>query len=143
MAMLADKIGSSPDGRRKGEPFGANFSVSLFAKLQGPVSVIASMTKPHFENAINGGPLTLEFHHSVFADDGGIGKVAALVRTFILKGGHQLQLNTVNTEKLYDAQANPEKYRNLVVRVWGWSGYFVELDKCYQDHVIARQTYTI
>lgn len=141
--MLADKIGASPDGRRKGEPFGANFSVSLFAKLQGPVSVIASMTKPHFENAINGGPLTLEFHHSVFADDGGIGKVAALVRTFILKGGHQLQLNTVNTEKLYDAQANPEKYRNLVVRVWGWSGYFVELDKCYQDHVIARQTYTI
>lgn len=139
----ANEIGASPDGRRKGEPFGTNFSVSLFANVKGPVSVIASMTKQHFKNAINGGPLTLEFTQSVFADDDGIEKVGMLVKNFIDRGGHQLQLNTVNLEKMLDAQKHPENYRQLVVRIWGWSAYFVELDKEYQDHVIARQAYSV
>lgn len=139
----ADEIGASADGRRAKEPFGTNFSVSLFAKVKGPVSVIASMTKQHFENAINGGPLTLEFHSSVFADEEGIEKVGKLVKAFIDRGGHQLQLNTVNTSSLLDAQIHPEKYRQLVVRIWGWSAYFIELDKEYQDHVIKRQVYSI
>ncbi len=139
----AAEIGASPDGRRKGEAFGTNFSVSLFAKTKGPISVIASMTKPDFSRAINGGPLTLEFHQSIFADADGTEKVGAVVKNFIHRGGHQLQLNTVSLEKLLDAQKHPENYRQLVVRIWGWSAYFVELDKEYQDHVIARQAYSI
>ena len=139
----ANEIGASPDGRRDKEPFGTNYSVSLFANVKGPVSVIASMTKQHFENAMNGGPLTLEFHQSVFADPDGIEKVATLVKRYIELGGHQLQLNTVNTEQLLDAQKHPENYKQLVVRIWGWSAYFVELDKEYQDHVIARQAYRV
>lgn len=139
----ANEIGASADGRREKEPFGTNYSVSLFAKVKGPVSVIASMTKQHFENAMNGGPLTLEFHQSIFADEDGIEKVGLLVKNFIDRGGHQLQLNTVNLEKMLDAQKHPENYRQLVVRIWGWSAYFVELDKEYQDHVIARQAYTV
>ncbi len=139
----ANEIGASPDGRRKGEALGTNFSVSLFAKVKGPVSVIGSMTKPHFENAINGGPLTLEFHQSVFANQEGIEKVAQLVKRFVDLGGHQLQLNAVNPQRLLDAQKHPENYRQLVVRIWGWSAYFVELDKEYQDHVIARQVYSV
>lgn len=139
----ANEIGASADGRREKEPFGTNYSVSLFAKVKGPVSVIASMTKQHFENAMNGGPLTLEFHQSIFADDDGIEKVGLLVKNFIDRGGHQLQLNTVNLDKMLDAQKHPENYRQLVVRIWGWSAYFVELDKEYQDHVISRQAYTV
>ena len=139
----ANEIGASADGRRAKEPFGTNYSVSLFAKVKGPVSVIASMTKQHFQNAMNGGPLTLEFHQSIFADEDGIEKVGLLVKNFIDRGGHQLQLNTVNLEKMLDAQKHPENHRQLVVRIWGWSAYFVELDKEYQDHVIARQAYTV
>lgn len=139
----ANEIGASADGRREKEPFGTNYSVSLFANVKGPVSVIASMTKQHFENAMNGGPLTLEFHQSIFADDDGIEKVGLLVKNFIDRGGHQLQLNTVNLERMLDAQKHPENHRQLVVRIWGWSAYFVELDKEYQDHVIARQAYTV
>lgn len=139
----ANDIGATPDGRRNGEPFGANYAVSLFAKVKGPVSVVASMTKQHFENVINGGPLTLEFHQSVFADDGGVEKVGLLVKEFIARGGHQLQLNAVNIDKLLDAQKHPENYRHMVVRIWGWSAYFVELDKEFQDHVIARQIYQL
>ena len=87
---------------------------------------------------INGGPLTIEFHDTVFRNDEAIGKVAMLVKSFMDLGGHQLQLNTVNRETLENAQKHPENYKNLIVRVWGWSGYFVELDKCYRDHIMAR-----
>lgn len=139
----ANEIGASPDGRRDKEPFGTNYSVSIFAKVKGPISVVASMTKQHFENAMNGGPLTLEFHQSIFADTDGVEKVGMLVKNFIDRGGHQLQLNAVNSEKLLDAQKHPENYPQLVVRIWGWSAYFVELDKEFQDHVIARQVYQI
>ncbi len=139
----ANEIGASPDGRRKGEPFGTNFSVSLYADVKSPISVVASMSKPHFERAINGGPLTLEFHQSLFTDEDSVEKVGMVVKTFIDNGGHQLQLNTVNREVMLDAQKHPEKYKQLVVRIWGWSAYFVELDKEYQDHVIARQEYAV
>ncbi|MCI8441668.1 MAG: pyruvate formate-lyase [Provencibacterium sp.] len=139
----AGEIGASPDGRRRGEPFGTNFSPSLFARTDGPVSVVRSFTKQHFTRAINGGPLTLEFHHSMFSDSGCIRKVALLVQQFIALGGHQLQLNAVNLEQMRDAQLHPEKHRQLVVRIWGWSAYFVELDKEYQDHVMRRQEYAL
>jgi len=139
----ANEIGASPDGRRKGEPFGTNFSASLFARINGPLSVVQSFTKPDFTENTNGGPLTLEFSSSMFRDENSVKKVAALVKAYIDKGGHQLQLNAVNTEKLKAAQANPEEHRQLVVRIWGWSAYFVELDKEYQDHVLRRQQYTV
>ena len=139
----ASEIGASPDGRRKGEAFGTNFSPSLFARTCGPLSVIRSFTKPNLKEAINGGPLTLEFASSMFQSPDSIQKIALLVKAFIDLGGHQLQLNAVNTERMKDAQIHPEKHRQLVVRIWGWSAYFVELDKAYQDHVIQRQQYII
>lgn len=139
----ANEIGASADGRRAGEPFGTNFSPNLFAKVGGPLSVIKSFTKQNFADAVNGGPLTLEFHHSVVSDEDCVKKLAALVKAYITLGGLQLQLNVVNADKMKDAQNHPEKYSNLVVRIWGWSAYFVELDKDFQDHVIRRQEYTI
>lgn len=139
----ANEIGASPDGRRKGEPFGTNFSASLFAKINGPLSVIKSFTKPDFTENTNGGPLTLEFASSMFKDEESVKKVAALVKAYIDMGGHQLQLNAVNSEMLKAAQENPEAHRQLVVRIWGWSAYFVELDKEYQEHVLRRQQYRV
>ncbi len=139
----ANEIGASPDGRHAGEPLGTNFSPSLFAKINGPLSVVRSFTKPDFSKAINGGPLTLEFASSMFSSDDSIKKVAMLVKSFIELGGHQLQLNAVNTERMLAAQKDPELYRQLVVRIWGWSAYFVELDREYQDHVLRRQQYTL
>ena len=134
----ANELGATADGRESGVPLPANYAPSLNVKLNGPVSLVKSFTKPNLSEAINGGPLTIEFSDSVFTQDESITKVAQLVQLFVLRGGHQLQLNTVNRERLLDAQQHPENYRNLIVRVWGWSGYFVELDKCYQDHIIRR-----
>ncbi len=134
----ADKMGATADGRTAEEPLPANYAPSINTRINGPVSLITSFVKPDLGRVINGGPLTIEFHDSVFRNDEAITKVAGLVRSFILGGGHQLQLNTVNRERMLDAQKHPENYKNLIVRVWGWSGYFVELDKCYQDHIIQR-----
>ncbi len=134
----ANDLGATPDGRTAGEMIPANYSPSLFMDQKGPISVIKSFSKPNLVNVINGGPLTLEFDQSVFRNEESVNKLGMLVKTFIMLGGHQLQLNTVSREKLLDAKKHPEQYRHLIVRVWGWSGYFVELDECYQDHVINR-----
>ncbi len=139
----ATGLGATADGRRKGEVLPANYSPSLFMKQKGPISVVKSFAKPHLKNVANGGPLTLEFDSSVFRNDESIKKLAMLVRTFIKLGGHQLQLNTIDRDKLLDAKIHPEKYPHLIVRVWGWSGYFVELDECYQDHVIRRIEFSL
>lgn len=129
---------ASPDGRHAAEGLAANYSPSLFSRCKGPVSIIKSFTKPDLAKVVNGGPLTLELHDTVFRTEDSIEKVATLVKSFMDMGGHQLQLNAVNRDTMLDAQKHPEKYRNLIVRVWGWSGYFVELDKVYQDHIIQR-----
>ena len=134
----ANELGATADGREAGVPLPANYAPSLNIRLNGPVSLIKSFTKPDLKKVMNGGPLTIEFSESVFTQEESITKVAQLVQLFVQRGGHQLQLNTVNRERLLDAQQHPENYRNLIVRVWGWSGYFVELDKCYQDHIIRR-----
>ena len=129
---------ATPDGRMAGEGIAANYSPSLFSRCKGPVSIIQSFAKPDLKRVVNGGPLTLELHDTVFRTEESIRKVALLVKSFMDLGGHQLQLNAVNRDTMLDAQKHPEKYRNLIVRVWGWSGYFVELDKEYQDHIIQR-----
>lgn len=131
-------IGASADGRKKGEPLSANFSPSLNVKVNGPLSVISSFSKPDLKKIMNGGPLTLELHDTLFRNRDSIQKVAFLVKSYIDMGGHQLQLNAVNRERLIEAKKYPELHKNLIVRVWGWSGYFVELDEEYQDHVIQR-----
>jgi len=134
---------ATPDGRLAGTPFACSFSPSLQAKPKGPLSTIRSFTKFDLTNIINGGPLTMELHDNVFRNEEGEEKVAALVKLFVLSGGHQLQLNTLNRQQLLDARAHPENYPNLVVRVWGWSGYFRELDPEYQDHILQRTQFTV
>ena len=139
----ANELKAGFDGRRKNEPFAANYSPSIYAHINGPFSIIESFTKPNLHDCMNGGPLTLEFSSSMFNYEESIRKTALFVRTFILKGGHQLQCNAVNINDLKDAQINPDKYKNLIVRIWGWSAYFVELDKDFQDHVIMRKEYSL
>ena len=139
----ASVTGATADGRLAGESFGANFSPSLFAKTAGPITVCEHFSCADMKRVLNGGPLTLEFAMSTFRDQESIQKLATLIRYFILRGGHQIQLNAVDPAKLREAQKDPDRYRQLIVRIWGWSAYFVELDKPYQEHVIARQEYTL
>ncbi len=105
--------------------------------------MVQSLTKPNFSQAMNGGPVTLEFAESIWNDESSIEKFSKFIKAFVEMGGHQIQLNSIDIEKLRDAQLHPENHERLVVRIWGWSAYFTELDKEYQDHVIARQRYRL
>ena len=131
-------VPASADGRLKGEPLSANWAPALDVPVKGPISVVRSFTEPDLGLVCNGGPLTIEIHDSAFLMPDGVEKVAQLVRFFIARGGHQMQINTINRETLLDAQKHPERHRHLIVRVWGWSGYFIELDKPFQDQIIKR-----
>lgn len=135
------RCGATADGRLAGAPYPSSFSPAIGVKAPGILSVMQSFTKYDLTKICNGGPLTLELHHTVLRNDVGVSKVAQIVKRFIQLGGHQLQLNSLNGETLRDAQLHPEEHPNLIVRVWGWSGYFVELDRPYQDHIISRTQY--
>ncbi|MBR5924228.1 MAG: pyruvate formate-lyase [Bacteroidales bacterium] len=139
----AKDLPATLDGRNAGEVIPANFTPSMFLRQKGPVSVMRSFAKQPLKDTINGGPLTIELDDSIFRNEETVEKLAMLIRSYIRLGGHQLQLNTLNKEDLLDARKHPERHRNLIVRVWGWSGYFVELDECYQDHIINRIKYTL
>ncbi len=134
-------VGATADGRCRGEPFSANLAPSAGTRLRGPISVLQTYAGVDYLRVCNGGPITMELSDTVFRDAESIGKVALLVRTFARLGCQQLQLNALNAATLLDAKAHPEAHRDLIVRVWGWSGYFCELAPEYQDHVIARHLY--
>jgi pyruvate-formate lyase len=134
-------VGATADGRHRGDPFGANLAPTPGTPLRGPISVLQSYARIDYGRICNGGPITLELSDSVFRGADSIPKVAGLVRTFAQLGGQQLQLNALSAERLLAAKAHPEEHRDLIVRVWGWSGYFCELSSEYQDHVISRHLY--
>jgi len=85
----------------------------------------------------------MEFSDTLFRTPDSVEKIANLVDFFIKSGGHQFQLNAINKERLLEAQRHPKDHQRLIVRIWGWSAYFVELDEEYQNHVLSRQAYLL
>jgi pyruvate-formate lyase len=139
--MREPVVGATAEGRRCGEPFSANLSPSLGVPVRGPISLLQSFAKINYQRVFNGGPITMELSDSVFRNPESIRKTAMLVRIFAQLGCQQLQINSLNLETLLDAKKYPDKHKNLIVRVWGWSGYFCELAPEYQDQIIARHYY--
>ena len=70
--------------------------------------------------------------------EAGTRNLTSFIKAFMARGGYEVQFNVVDAETLKAAQRNPDSYRSLVVRVWGFSAYFVTLTKAYQDEIIAR-----
>lgn len=138
-----ENLGATADGRDAGDYLPCNFSESMFMTNSGPLSVLIGFAPEELIRTSNGGPMTFELHDTVFKNPESVKKVAGLVKAYIHAGGHQLQINAVNREKLMAAQAEPEKHADLIVRVWGWSGHFVEIDKCYQNQIIKRVEFSV
>ncbi len=139
--MREPSVGATADGRLAGEYFSASLAPAQGVQVRGPFSVLQSFSKLDYRRICNGGPITIELSESVFRGQESLRKVAMLVRAFAQLGCQQLQLNTIHVETLKEAQRHPERHRNLIVRVWGWSGYFCELEEPYQNHIIARHVY--
>jgi formate C-acetyltransferase len=140
-AMTGPVVGATADGRKRGDFFSSSLAPSPGVQVRGPFSVLKSYSKIDYQRICNGGPLTLEVSDTVFRNPEAVHQVALLIRAFAAVGCQQLQINTLNVESLKDAQLHPERHKNLVVRVWGWSGYFCELDEAYQNQIMGRHIY--
>jgi formate C-acetyltransferase/4-hydroxyphenylacetate decarboxylase large subunit len=127
-----------PDGRRAGEPL-ADGVTSPFpgTDTRGPTAVIRSSAKVD-HSRIRGGLLNLKFHPTALKGEKGSRNLLALIRTYFETPGFHVQFNVVDSEMLRDAQDHPERYRDLVVRVAGFSAYWVEMSRALQDQVIWR-----
>jgi len=129
--------GATPEGRRAGEPLSEGVSPVQGADQHGPTAVIKSAAK--MDQVRTGGTLlNQKFTPMLLEGDDGIDDLAHLVRAYFKLDGHHVQFNVVTAETLHAAQANPEKYRDLIVRVAGYSDYFCDLSKTLQDEIIAR-----
>jgi pyruvate formate-lyase/glycerol dehydratase family glycyl radical enzyme len=129
--------GATPDGRRAGEPVSEGVSPVQGADRHGPTAVIKSVAR--MDQVRTGGTLlNQKFSPSLLEGEEGIGNLAHLVRSYFKLDGHHIQLNVVTAETLRAAQADPEKYRDLIVRVAGYSDYFCDLSRVLQDEIIAR-----
>ncbi|MFH2092025.1 MAG: trans-4-hydroxy-L-proline dehydratase [Pseudomonadota bacterium] len=130
-------LGASANGRFACLPESDGTSPSHGADRNGPTSVIKSLSK--MDQLKSGGTLLNQrFLPSVLASDQDLGKLAGLIRTYFILGGHHIQFNVVDTKTLRTAQEHPDEYRNLLVRVAGYSDYFVDLDREHQEEIISR-----
>ncbi|MEE4243345.1 MAG: trans-4-hydroxy-L-proline dehydratase [Desulfopila sp.] len=130
-------LGATPNGRYAHLPESDGTSPSHGADRNGPTAVIKSLAK--MDQAKSGGTLLNQrFLPSVLKTDQDLKKLAGLIRTYFRLGGHHIQFNVVDTNTLRNAQQAPDDYRNLLVRVAGYSDYFVDLDKEHQEEIISR-----
>jgi formate C-acetyltransferase len=131
------KTGATPDGRHAHLPESDGASPAQGADRKGPTAVAKSLAK--IDVARTGGSLLNQrFLPQALEGEDGIDKLASLVRTYFKMGGHHIQFNVVDTATLREAQEKPEDYRSLLVRVAGYSDYFVDLDKNHQEEIISR-----
>lgn len=134
-------IEATADGRAEGGYISSSLSPAPGVKPAGMLSVLKSYSKIDYNKICNGGPITMEFDPVCFASDQAVTKMTSLIRGFVNSGCQQLQWNILDPDVLRHAQKYPEQHRDLVVRVWGWSGFFVELDKVFQDQIIGRHSF--
>jgi pyruvate formate-lyase/glycerol dehydratase family glycyl radical enzyme len=130
--------GATPDGRKAGKGIAPNFSPAPGRDTKGPFAVFKSTTRVDQKLAPNGTALDLALHPSALRGPEGAEKLMALIKAYVELGGMQVQFNIVDSDVLRAAQMEPEKYRNLTVRLWGFPAYFVRLPREFQDHLIAR-----
>jgi pyruvate formate-lyase/glycerol dehydratase family glycyl radical enzyme len=129
--------GATPDGRTAGAPLSDGISPSHGADTNGPTAVIKSVAKiDHWKTG--GTLLNQKFMPEVLANSEGRRKLGDLVRTYFKLGGHHIQFNVVSADTLKSAQKNPEHFQDLIVRVAGYSDYFVNIGKDLQNEIIAR-----
>ncbi|MHA1265290.1 MAG: glycyl radical protein [Candidatus Helarchaeota archaeon] len=131
-------LGATPDGRNAGEPVSNSLSPANNTEKSGPTAVLKSVTKLDHTKISNGMALNMKFLPSLFESPEKRKKIEALIKAYLELGGMEIQLNVVNQEELIDAQLHPENHQDLVVRVSGYSAYFIDLGKPVQDDIIQR-----
>ncbi|MFC2017657.1 pyruvate formate lyase family protein, partial [Chloroflexota bacterium] len=135
-----EQTGALPSGRRAWVPLSDAISPMQGTDTKGPTAVFKSVSKCRIDLFTSGMLLNMKLDPSLFKDEKGIGDFMSLMKSWHDLGLYQAQFNVVSPEILREAQTNPEKYRGLLVRVSGYSAFFVDLYKEIQDDIIARTT---
>ena len=135
---LGAQTGATPDGRLANTPIADGIGPASGRDTHGPTAAVNSVAKIDHGIASNGTLLNQKFHPSALSGVEGLQKFCAFIRAFFDQKGMHMQFNVVSRETLLDAQAHPDKYRNLVVRVAGYSALFTTLSKSLQDDIINR-----
>ena len=130
--------GATPDGRKKGEPLADGIAAPQGYDKNGPTSVIRSAAVIRQSDFPNGTLMNLKFHPTAVCGEDGWKKLSQLMQTYFDMGGMELQINVISSETLKEAQKDPDKHRDLVVRVAGFSSYFIELHPTGQADLIRR-----
>ena len=134
---FGDVILATPNGRKAHKPVSEGISPEKSADTNGPTAVIKSCAKmDHLATA--GTLLNQKFTPNVVAGEAGLNNMASLVRSYFAMDGHHIQFNVVDRQTLIEAQKHPEDYKDLIVRVAGYSDFFRNLDKPLQDEIIER-----
>ncbi|SHI13409.1 formate C-acetyltransferase [Sporobacter termitidis DSM 10068] len=136
--MFGQMTAATPDGRYKGEPLADGIAAPQGYDKNGPTAIIASISQIKQTDFANGTLMNLKFHPTALAGEDGWKKLMQLMQTYFDLGGMELQINVISTGVLRDAQKNPDKHKDLVVRVAGFSAYFVELHISGQNDLIKR-----
>ncbi len=135
---LGMQTGATPDGRLAGTPIADGVSPVAGSDVNGPTAAANSVAKLDHCIASNGTLFNMKFHPSALKGSSGIEAFISLIRAFFDQKGMHMQFNVVSRETLRDAQLHPENYKNLVVRVAGYSALFTPLSKSLQDDIINR-----
>lgn len=134
---FGEVTGATPDGRLSGMPQSEGISPAMGADKFGPTSVIKSASK--MDHLRTGGTLlNQKFTPNLLKGEEGIENLCHLIRSYFNMDGHHIQFNVVKAETLIKAKENPEQYKDLIVRVAGYSDYFCDLGKTLQDEIINR-----
>ena len=136
----AQILGASADGRKARAFYSNNLSPMLGADRNGPTAIVLSCGNVDFSRCAGGEVLDMKFHPSALSTEEGRDKFIAMLKAYCKVGGMQTQINVLDNKVLLDAQAHPENYRDLMVRIWGFSAYFTQIAKHWQDHIITRST---
>jgi formate C-acetyltransferase len=129
--------GATPNGRRAGKPISEGISPTQGADAQGPTAVLLSAAK--MDQLRTGGTLlNQKFSPSAIAGEGGLDRMADLIKVYFSMDGHHIQFNVVDRQTLLYAQQNPDLHKGLIVRVAGYSDYFANLSRALQDEIIQR-----
>ncbi len=136
--MFGMMTSATPDGRSAGTPLADGISPVQQMDRNGPTAVITSVATIDQTLFANGTLLNMKFSPSALNGEDGIKKLSQLIQTYFELGGMELQINVISSETLRDAQKRPEEYKNLVVRVAGFSAYFVEMHVAAQNDLISR-----
>ncbi len=128
---------ATPDGRRAGTPLADAISPVQGLDTNGPIAYLRSAAKLPHDILYNGDQLNIRFTPSVLQGDGSV-KIRQLIETYFDMGGMQVQFNVVSSEELRAAQKDPAGHENLIVRIAGYSAYFVELNEAVQNDLISR-----